>query len=981
MTSQHDASSASAHAPGLVVQPSGTVDRPPTPERDWDPADTLPDADTYVAVPSSKAVRKRLREEKEILEAAGKRPRLLKRYVLVGLPPLQAPFHNELSPAEQVIDYRMYRQPNVPAVERLVLTRIVTHCPLRRSVLPKDEGYGYMFPEPQQALGRYNLPLDVFRQSEKPDDPSLQNRVVGWTQTEDYIVLSPNASYIPYVPPPHITNYRLRMRTDGRFGAEDWTLVPTYYMPRAAPHIACIPRCPITPGHPWHLMFLGVDVWFESVLDVYKPNVDKVVLSRAVYKELKKLVNPLRKLATEYLLSCKAKRTEPMPWARGLEMTIGHLMGRLAFVPVGKRRAVLMARECQRLWRELFGMMNFVHLVQPVLLGLVDAAEIKVPHWFVGAVTDDIEHVQLLYHAGVPVWYVMEFDFSLRQQLATVEKLGVPYAEEAQRMYAPAEMVCINRHPDNLPFIFEGSPKDPKHITALHRYATLQVAASRPGEDPAGDKDPLAFVAFEGGSSRHRPLQNMPTFIEEVGREGPPPVQGDPKFNIRPVAHRSLALRDELEPPSETLPASFYGEGEDEEFVPIDSPAWPSAELPSEAPTASQYGNGDTFNVEAVGVKFSDSDVFDVKFGNVRSLNGKTDHVDGDPVSTVRVFASEAGRPACCCAFEMGKGCVSSPHANCASPAAAPSALSSWEEQIKRIHPGLPFDSKKGDDYRSFPLASLITGPTTDERCAFYLQAWVTLAPYLVENAQDAVRDQDTFKVFGAGQKDVPEGSQQSVAHDKLKAIALKASDWKSLLFARVTMRNPQGRVAVCMNDIRCLVGEDFNWDLFVANQDLPYTVRGVVVQPGRLPPPHVMKDELLYVHELGFRQEMTDIDRTVRGIFVTPAEEVFRLGGVFDDRTWDGVDIFNLRDLGEGRGLAALDWVERVPYVQAFARLMLDWVPRLPPSLERRLDLKRMGYTEFYWFEGQVAAFYARVVWHSLHRVAIGPPRRSTLQ
>ena len=102
MTSQHDASSASAHAPGLVVQPSGTVDRPPTPERDWDPADTLPDADTYVAVPSSKAVRKRLREEKEILEAAGKRPRLLKRYVLVGLPPLQAPFHNELSPAEQV---------------------------------------------------------------------------------------------------------------------------------------------------------------------------------------------------------------------------------------------------------------------------------------------------------------------------------------------------------------------------------------------------------------------------------------------------------------------------------------------------------------------------------------------------------------------------------------------------------------------------------------------------------------------------------------------------------------------------------------------------------------------------------------------------------------------------------------------------------------------------------------------------------------
>ena len=64
--------------------------------------DLVPDADTYVAVPSSKAARKRLLEEKEALEASGKRARLDKRYVLVNLPPLRAPFYYELSPEQRV---------------------------------------------------------------------------------------------------------------------------------------------------------------------------------------------------------------------------------------------------------------------------------------------------------------------------------------------------------------------------------------------------------------------------------------------------------------------------------------------------------------------------------------------------------------------------------------------------------------------------------------------------------------------------------------------------------------------------------------------------------------------------------------------------------------------------------------------------------------------------------------------------------------
>ncbi|KAL1754392.1 hypothetical protein FB107DRAFT_275841 [Schizophyllum commune] len=1031
----------SVWAPPLVVQPSGIVARPLTPEHAWDPMDLVPDADTYVAVPSSKAARKRLLEEKEALEASGKRARLDKRYVLVNLPPLRAPFYYELSPEQRVVDYRLYRQPNIPVVERLVLERLTLHRPQRRHVHFNDEGHGYDFPDPVRVLGRWNLPLDGFKLAEKPDDPALQNRVVGWTEHEECLVLSPNTSYIPYVPPPDMTNYRLRMRSDGQFGAEDWTLVPTYYMPSHAPHIACIPRCPPAPGHPWHLMWLGVDMWFESVLDNYKPHAEKVVLSRVVFKELKKLVNPLRKLATDYLADCKRKKTDPFPWARGLEMTLSHLMGRLGALPVSRRRAVLMARECQRLWRELFGMMNFVHLVQPVLSGLVDAPEVKTPHWFIGAVTEDLHHVQLLYAAGVPVWHVRNYDIEFHQLLRTRNRIAVPYAEEMQSMYTPAQMACINRHPDNLPFIFEGSPKDPRRVKHLHRYATLRVAVSRPIDDPSDDKDPLAFVDFERGASRARPLTNIPGFIAEVGKGGPPRTRGEQQHDLPPFDFDTANVPEQVEAPSEQLPDFLYAGSNFEDYELIDSPVFrPVGFTDDEIPPLAQFStttstgpstssstttaasssattaasSSATTAVSSSATIASSSATTTVSSSAAASSSSSvpssaipgsaaasTSPASGSPTTTTEAVDGPSSAPSgpavelitptipgqsrwgrSTSALPNSKRRVrkTTPPPRARHPALdLPSMPSSWYNEIKDVRPYWPFESSKTDDHRSFPLPSIITGPDSDERCAFYVQAWTTLAPYLVEGAQSDVRELDMPMVVAPEQVPNPEEKEWRPSSESLRCrTALKASDWKQLLFARVTMRG-QGAVAGTMGIIRDLLGEGFDWDAFVKDQLQPYTIRGVVVQPGVLPPPDVMKDELLYVQELGFRQDVLDLERRVRPYALTPAEELHRLRHMFDKRTWDGVDIFNLRDLGEGRGLAAANWLERSRYVQAFARVMMHWIPRLPASLDHLARAERMTYGQFYWFEEEVVAFYVRLLWHELHRTAIAPPRRST--
>ncbi|KAI5821515.1 hypothetical protein K523DRAFT_422497, partial [Schizophyllum commune Tattone D] len=286
----------------MQVAPSGLVIRPSTPEGAKHPANVTLADDEYDAMQAGwPGMRKRALEERQAeLE---KRPRVEKRYILMGMEPLRAPYHNELSAAEQAIDYRLYRDYGNAAGEKDALFRLVTHQPPKRVVLANDEGYDVVFPSLGVYLRKTDLPEDLFSTMPEPEDPALRYRVIALSQDARNLVMSPNATYVPYTPSPDDEFYRLRMRIDGNFGAEDLTLVPTYFMRGRAPHIACIPRCPPAPGHPWHLMFLGVEVWFEKIDTRYSADDDdKVVLTPSAFTELKKLIWPLRKLTAQYLL-------------------------------------------------------------------------------------------------------------------------------------------------------------------------------------------------------------------------------------------------------------------------------------------------------------------------------------------------------------------------------------------------------------------------------------------------------------------------------------------------------------------------------------------------------------------------------------------------------------------------------------------------------------------------------------------------------
>ncbi|KAI5821820.1 hypothetical protein K523DRAFT_381474 [Schizophyllum commune Tattone D] len=519
----------------------------------------------------------------------------------------------------------------------------------------------------------------------------------------------------------------------------------------------------------------------------------------------------------------------------------------------------------------------------------------------------------------------------------------IPHAALVVQMRTPAEMLCIDRHPDNLPYIFEGLPTDWKRLHHLHRYSTMRVALNRPTDDD--EHDPLWYDGRKAnrdarfGASTEQDIRQMPEYISDLGKAAPSDSQADELVTLPPVDFAPSAMED-LDESSEILPGEFYGMSTPQPLSSALSPASTSTGATTST-SASASPSTSTSAAPSRGSRTSAS----------RSSAGV-------------LGSAEPGHPPRRPSEEK------------------PRIRVVWQEERDRIKPNWRTDAQKTDDYRCFPSPELITGAATLGKIADFVHAWVLLRPRLLDNARYNPRDAQAFANHGTGMWD--SRAHSAAGHDRHDdvraqrnglACGLSAADWRQLLFTRVTGRSQSKYIVRQMTTIRDLLGDDFNWDAFIKNLSEPYVLRGYVVQPGALPLPHVMKAEMWYLQELIFRQDVLELDRRLRAILISKLEELERFRHVFDKRTWCGADILNLCEVETGRGLSAQSWRDRVRYVQAFARLMLDWRVPLPQRLRWEVETDRMTEARFVWFERQVVAFYCRILWLTLKRKAVPPP------
>ncbi|KAL1741226.1 hypothetical protein HDZ31DRAFT_27544, partial [Schizophyllum fasciatum] len=896
-----------------------------------------------------------------------------------------------LTAEEKAVPYELYRTQDMDAQTELQrLARIVDHQPTHRAVEPPP-----CVPDLKAVLAEYNVPVQMFRKVPRrawSAEPAFRNRVVGITMSERYLVASPNASYIPYVADPD-RNMRLRMRIDGCFGAEDMTLVPTYYLRDRAPHLACIPLQPPSPLHPQRVMWMAPEPLLEVVINAMASSSDLVVLKAPVAEQMRRLIVPLRKRVNRYIEDCRAAGEPPVVWARGLEVALGHTYGRLKSIPTSHARAILMVRELQRQWRELKGLITFVLEVQPIMSGSVDPPALYTVRWVLGAITVHPEDAQHLHRAGIPVWIVRRLDGGLLAKMSSEDKRGALYAHYTRKMRSPEEVAETGRHPDNLPYIFEGLPTDFLRVRQMHRYATLSIASGSGYHDDMlahSGRDPyqiLGFGPIYGSSSKERPLEYLSARPVEVGSSKVAKMVE----HAMPVVELNVSDAVAAEDPPEA-----------EAFVPNDPTTWPEARTradPAEYTADIPMPTADAPPTAAIPAMLP----LATPPASTRAPPSPT-YASGTPSNEHAATSDTVGKG-------PNKGSTKS-----ATPLWAPigvhdrprpryysrdhklhlpQMLPAWTKKAEAVHDSWPSDAGAGDQFRNFPLPSSLVGPNSDEKVARFIQVWLLLSDAAVANARRNPRDRDAFQTYGVGMTWVqPEGQPpverredfvEVPAADRTPLIqeepclAVSAQVWKDILNAHTSFHSRGNLRGALMDQVRKLLRQTTDFESVRSNLTRRYSIFGEGwIDPGQLPPAPAIKDVLWRLNELVFRKDLVDLDRRARLSVLTPAEEHLRLQNPFDPSTF-GADILSVHGRGwENKGLAADDWKERYKYVVGLAHLMRDWHDGLPDQVIRMLEQGTMSEARFEWLEGKVAEHYALQLWRLFHRKVVGPARRS---
>ncbi|TRM61198.1 hypothetical protein BD626DRAFT_406111, partial [Schizophyllum amplum] len=865
---------------------------------------------------------------------------------------------------------------------------------------------------PEGFMLNYRFEVDAFRNAPQPSEAAFDFRIAGFFPSGRYIAMTPNAGYIPCIADADDSTHRLRQRIDGCFGAEDMTRVPTYYLPGFAPHLACIPRKPLSRANPTRIMWENPEGWFEDVLGQLEGSTGQVILKESTALHLTQLVKPLRKKTNDYLAYCRANNLPPMAWARGLEMSLFHVVGRMTSIGMSTKRAFFMAREAQRLWLELKGMMTFVYEVQPILTGVADPPAVYSVRWVLGAVTTRPEDVALLHRAGVPVWYVLELTPTMCRQILSEEKRGVPHVRLLRSMRTPEQMAETGRHPDNLPYIFQGCPTDPYRLKQMHRYGTLRIAVNTPFADDLSvvdNRDPLAFHGAARpayGVSVERPLeylQPQAAYITADLDRAPPRESTDAVF--------SLPRMDVEDSDAGYLQDSLA----DVPFASPEPDGGSSLSSVRAAPALGYASTSGTAWASTSGTAGASTSGTALVSTSSTASTPSTAAPPPSPLSALPSRASDSGAPptsAVGSTANAGQGhwgrtgerLYRGPvgvHRVRYAPQARhpehdlPKPPIAWELEIDSIQPNWFTEQKQGDEHRAFPKPGLITGPKTNEKCARYLQAWIILEAGVLNNARRAPLDEDSFAGQGLASQPPPVAAPAAAPAADLTVAAaacpgcrchpsrccchLSTQDWKDILNAHVNLRSQGGNVQRTMEHLRGLFGSDVDFAALEVRLQQPYTVCGELTLPGRLPSSWAMKGALWRLQELGFRKDLLDLDRRVRTIVITPAEEVWRFRNLFHPSTFDSVDVLAVRGYGlEHTGLVDRRWYERFDYVAALSYIMLDWDPPLPTKLRFWQTQGDITQKEAWWLETNIIRFYVRVMWHQFKRRAIPPPRRS---
>ncbi|KII82976.1 hypothetical protein PLICRDRAFT_180852 [Plicaturopsis crispa FD-325 SS-3] len=284
----------------------------------------------------------------------------------------------------------------------------------------------------------------------------------------DMVITSPNVDYVPYLT---LGRSRLIQRADGRFGPQDFTLMPQKFSIKY-PHSGLIPRLPLDRDH------RAAPLWLTPGREQF------IVCAGTAFNDVGNLcqewvgkVEPLVKELSDGVAKYEASNPRDYVLAGALT-NLKQTMSRLKFNPYTGRDLINDYAYMCRCALDVHAHLKFLLHYQHLMVAGNDPAPV-VPS-ALGAWTDDPEVVQFLVATGIPVWFVRSrFDFTaamgsrFRPNVQRVARMGSVPSWVVKGLLKDAKKQTVPS-----PIFYEGLGGDNMHLFS-RRHIFVGVHTSR----------------------------------------------------------------------------------------------------------------------------------------------------------------------------------------------------------------------------------------------------------------------------------------------------------------------------------------------------------------------------------------------------------------------------------------------------------------------------------------------------------------------
>ncbi|KAF9035300.1 hypothetical protein BJ165DRAFT_1533790 [Panaeolus papilionaceus] len=364
-----------------------------------------------------------------------------------------------------------------------------------------------------------------------------------------YIITTPNQDHIP-VPP--IGERELRLRSDLRYGLEDHTQWPQFHV-MEYPHLFAILKKPCDGNN------LLNTLWWTPTEHNFETEATGALsglgnLSQRRVEQLQRLKATLVDDVTHLLSSTDSseKTTEVLTSFR---FQMCNTVDRLAALTMPFNEMMFNVTEFQRIYLSLDAMLRYRRVYQPRLNNPDHPPPPRPDSHIIGAFTMNGSVVQHLYRAGVPVWFVQEWDDTpLRRNVLGVVAITMPSPPFKMSDYSPP-----------FPTIYRGLMTNEQRYTNICTYSLKRQL----GPDPfvqGNNRAASALASTSSSSSWVAPSNPVPHFtvsntVTSQGASRPPQAK---KKKQDPNKKVEFTGRNKFEPLVDA-------------FAPYSIPAWRDA--------------------------------------------------------------------------------------------------------------------------------------------------------------------------------------------------------------------------------------------------------------------------------------------------------------------------------------------------------------------------------------------------------------------